>query len=134
MRISDWSSDVCSSDLVGIRIRKSLAEATLEDILELINIDLIAALHLSKLAAAAMLTAKRPGRFITVTSIAGELARPGDAIYPIAKQGLAGMVRTLAVEYGGQGITSNGIAPGRDRQRGVWGERGSRRVDCGGGR
>src|SRR3546814_19962363 len=82
MRISDWSSDVCSSDLahpfvydignvvgqeqayqalcqqvgtpdivvhnVGIRIRKSLAEATLEDILELINIDLIAALHLSK--------------------------------------------------------------------------------------
>src|SRR3546814_7004689 len=59
-----------------------------------------------------MLTAKRPGRFITVTSIAGELARPGDAIYPIAKQGLAGIVRALAVEYGGQGITSNGIAPG----------------------
>src|SRR3546814_13274604 len=112
MRISDWSSDVCSSDLVGIRIRKSLAEATLEDILELINIDLIAALHLSKLAAAAMLTAKRPGRFITVTSIAGELARPGDAIYPIAKQGLAGMVRALAVAYGGPGLTSNGIAPG----------------------
>src|SRR3546814_16258452 len=59
-----------------------------------------------------MLTAKRAGRFITVTSIAGELARPGDAIYPIAKQGLAGMVRALAVEYGGQGIISNGIAPG----------------------
>src|SRR3546814_715126 len=97
---------------VGIRIRKSLAEATLEDILELINIDLIAALHLTKLAAAALLTAKRHGRFITVTSIEGELARPGDAIYPIAKQGLAGMVRASAVEYGGQGITSNGIAPG----------------------
>ncbi|HWK70277.1 MAG TPA: SDR family oxidoreductase [Burkholderiaceae bacterium] len=97
---------------VGIRIRKALAEATLTDMLELINVDLLAALHLSKLAAAAMVEQGRPGRFITLTSIAGELARAGDAIYPVAKQGLAGMVRALAVEYGGQGITSNGIAPG----------------------
>ncbi|MGB3288877.1 MAG: SDR family oxidoreductase [Burkholderiaceae bacterium] len=97
---------------VGIRIRKALAEATLADMLELVNVDLLAALHLSKLAAAAMLEHRLPGRFITLTSIAGELARAGDAIYPVAKQGLAGMVRALAVEYGGQGITSNGIAPG----------------------
>ncbi|MFW7342612.1 SDR family oxidoreductase [Pollutimonas sp. H1-120] len=97
---------------VGIRIRKSLEDATLADMLELINVDLIAALHLSKLAAAAMVEHRLQGRFITLTSIAGELARPGDAIYPVAKQGLAGMVRALAVEYGNQGITSNGIAPG----------------------
>ncbi|MDS1141585.1 SDR family oxidoreductase [Pusillimonas sp. SM2304] len=97
---------------VGIRIRKTLEEAALADILDLINIDLVASVHLSKLAAAAMARKGKPGRIITLTSIAGELARPGDAIYPIAKQGLAGMVRALAVEYGGQGITSNGIAPG----------------------
>lgn len=97
---------------VGIRIRKPLAQASLDDILELINVDLIAAVQLSKLAAGAMAAKRIPGRLITLTSIAGELARPGDAIYPIAKQGLSGMIRALAVEYGPCGITSNGIAPG----------------------
>lgn len=97
---------------VGIRIRKSMAEAQLADIVELINIDLIAAVHLSKLAANAMVARQLPGRIITLTSIAGGLARAGDAIYPIAKQGLSGMVRALAVEYGPRAITSNGIAPG----------------------
>lgn len=97
---------------VGIRIRKSLAQATLNDILELINVDLLAAVQLSRLAAGAMVASGNPGRLITLTSIAGELARPGDAIYPIAKQGLSGLVRALAVEYGHHGITSNGIAPG----------------------
>ncbi len=97
---------------VGIRIRKPLAHATLEEIIELINVDLIAAVQLSKLAAGAMARRQIKGRLITLTSIAGELARPGDAIYPIAKQGLSGMIRALAVEYGRCGITSNGIAPG----------------------
>ena len=97
---------------VGIRIRKTLGSATLAEILEIINIDLVAAVHLSKLAANAMVAERKPGSILTLTSIAGELARAGDAIYPIAKQGLSGMVRALAVEYGPHAITSNGIAPG----------------------
>jgi gluconate 5-dehydrogenase len=97
---------------VGIRIRKSLAEVSLAEVIELVNIDLIAAIHLSKLAANAMIGKRTAGRILTLTSIAGPLARNGDAIYPIAKQGLEGMVRALAVEYGPHAITSNGIAPG----------------------
>lgn len=97
---------------VGIRQRKTLASATLAEIVELINIDLLAAVELSRLAAEAMRDSNRPGRIITMTSIAGELARYGDAIYPIAKQGLSGLIRALAVEYGPHAITSNGIAPG----------------------
>jgi gluconate 5-dehydrogenase len=97
---------------VGIRIRKPLADATLEDIVQLINVDLIAAVEISRLAAQAMVVSGKPGRIVTLTSIAGELARAGDAIYPVAKQGLSGLVRALAVEYGQHGITSNGIAPG----------------------
>ncbi|TAL84839.1 MAG: SDR family oxidoreductase [Candidimonas sp.] len=97
---------------VGIRIRKPLAQASLTEILEIIHVDLVAAIHLSKLAADSMVASRMAGRIITLTSIAGELARADDAIYPIAKQGLAGMVRALAVEYGPRRITSNGIAPG----------------------
>lgn len=97
---------------VGIRQRKTLAQASLDEIIELIHVDLVAAVQLSRLAAQAMRAEGRNGRIITLTSIAGQLARYGDAIYPIAKQGLSGLVRALAVEYGPHGITSNGIAPG----------------------
>ena len=97
---------------VGIRIRKPMADVSLDDIMVMLNVNLMAAVHLSKLAADAMVGTRKAGRLITLTSIAGELARAGDAIYPVAKQGLSGLIRALAVEYGPYGITSNGIAPG----------------------
>ncbi len=98
---------------VGQRLRSRLQDANWSDVESLIQVDLLAPLRLSQLVAQAMLKHSKPnGRIITVTSIAGELARYGDAIYPIAKQGLSAMVRALAVEFGPHGITSNGIAPG----------------------
>lgn len=97
---------------VGIRNRKLLADASPEEIAELIHVDLTAAVNLSRLAASAMVSAGKPGRLICMTSIADRLARYGDAIYPIAKHGMVGLVRALAVEYGRHGITSNGISPG----------------------
>ncbi|MDX3893263.1 SDR family oxidoreductase [Pusillimonas sp.] len=97
---------------VGVRLRKSLGESSAEEIQALIHVDLIAAMHLSKLAAQRMAQDGLAGRIITLTSIADRVARPGDAIYAVAKHGLAGLVKALAVEYGPAGITSNGIAPG----------------------
>lgn len=97
---------------VGIRLRKALAQASLAEIVQLINTDLVAAVHLSKLAAGAMVDQKMAGRILTMTSIAGSLVRATDSVYPVAKQGLTGLIRALAVEYGPRGITSNGIAPG----------------------
>lgn len=97
---------------VGIRLRKSLNDSSLEQIQSLIHINLVSAMHLSKLVAAAMRASGIAGRIISMTSIADRIARPGDAVYAVAKHGLAGLVKALAVEYGPSGITSNGIAPG----------------------
>lgn len=107
-----WGTPDILVNNVGVRLRKSMAEASLEEITELIRVDLVAAIQLSRLAAQAMADQAMVGRIITMTSIAGELARAGDAVYPIAKQGLSGLIRALAVEYGPRQITSNGIAPG----------------------
>ena len=96
---------------VGARNRKTLQAITAAEIRALIDTDLVASMLLSKLAAERMVR-QGAGRLITITSVAGELARPGDAVYPAAKQGLTGMMRALAVEFGAQGITSNAIAPG----------------------
>ncbi|UDF28702.1 UNVERIFIED_ORG: SDR family oxidoreductase [Roseateles sp. XES5] len=96
---------------VGARNRRSLAELSDEDIDELIRTDLAAAASLSR-DAAALMKRNGHGRLIAVTSIGGHVAMPNDGIYPAAKHGLTGLMRSMAVEYGPDGITSNAIAPG----------------------
>ncbi|WP_180901809.1 SDR family oxidoreductase [Martelella soudanensis] len=96
---------------VGARDRRSLDAFTDDEIAAFIDTDLLAAVSLSRDAAKAM-KQNGYGRLIFLTSVLGELALPGDSLYPVAKQGLAGLTRALAVEYGPFGITSNAIAPG----------------------
>ncbi|MCO5062974.1 MAG: SDR family oxidoreductase [Rhizobiaceae bacterium] len=96
---------------VGARDRRPLAAFTDDDVLKLIQTDLLAAISLSR-DAAEMMKRRGYGRLIAVTSILGHQTMPDDAVYPVAKQGLTGLMRALAVEYGPFGITSNAIAPG----------------------
>lgn len=96
---------------IGTRIRKSLSDFNQDELLLLIHQNLSAAIYLSQ-QAIPMMAEQQWGRIITISSIAGRLARFGDSVYPITKMGLEGMVRSLAVQYAAQGITSNGIAPG----------------------
>ncbi|MEN3149269.1 SDR family oxidoreductase [Neorhizobium sp. IRAMC:178] len=96
---------------VGARDRRPFAAFSDAEILNLIQTDLLSAIALARNAAEIM-KAQGHGRLISVTSIIGNMARSGDAIYPVAKQGLTGLVRSLAAEYGPFGVTSNAIAPG----------------------
>jgi 3-oxoacyl-[acyl-carrier protein] reductase len=53
------------------------------------------------------------GRLLATSSIAGTVqAWPAHPHYTAAKAGLVGLIRTLAVEYGPDGITANAVAPG----------------------
>jgi gluconate 5-dehydrogenase len=56
--------------------------------------------------------AQGSGRIINVTSIAGPIARAGDAAYTTSKGALEAMTRALAAELGPHGINVNAIAPG----------------------
>lgn len=96
---------------IGTRLRKSLDDFNQEEILSMIHQNLSAAVYLSQ-QVIPLMASKKWGRIITISSIAGNLVRQGDSVYPITKMGLEGMVRSLAVQYAQQGITSNGIAPG----------------------
>ena len=95
----------------GLRDRKLLQDFSDADLQRMFDTNLIAPYRLTREAAALMLP-QRSGRMIFVTSIAGQIARSGDAVYTGAKQGVTGMMRALAAEYGPMGITSNAIAPG----------------------
>lgn len=96
---------------VGARHRQPLQDFSDEDMRRLLDSNLLASLILAREAAALMLP-RRYGRLIAVTSIAGHVARSGDAVYTASKAGLTGLVRALAAEYGPLGLTSNAIAPG----------------------
>ncbi len=53
------------------------------------------------------------GRLLATSSVAGTVqAWPSLPHYTAAKAGLVGLIRTLAVEYGPDGITANAVAPG----------------------
>lgn len=93
----------------GVRARGRLEDLPLADIQGLIEVDLVAPLHLSRLIARHM---QPGGRIINITSIAGMIARSGDAAYTAAKGGLAGLTKALAAELGERGITVNAVAPG----------------------
>jgi len=96
---------------VGARHRQRLHQFTDDAIRALIDSNLTGAILLAREATRLMLK-RRHGRLIAITSIAGHVARPGDAIYTATKAGLTGLVRALAAEFGPHGITSNAIAPG----------------------
>src|SRR5690606_4774688 len=59
-----------------------------------------------------MVDAGTGGRIIAVTSVHEHQPRVGSAAYDAAKHGLGGLIKTIALELGDQGITANSVAPG----------------------
>jgi 3-hydroxybutyrate dehydrogenase len=52
------------------------------------------------------------GRFVHISSAHGHRASPAKSAYVTAKHGLEGFSKTLALEAGGRGVTSNTVCPG----------------------
>jgi gluconate 5-dehydrogenase len=97
---------------VGIRDRRDALAFADGDFHNLLDINLVAPFDLCRHAAAQMMASGAGGRIVNVTSIAGHVARAGDAAYTAAKAGLTGLTRAFAAEFGPRGITVNAIAPG----------------------
>lgn len=58
------------------------------------------------------LLAAPAGRIVTVASVAGLVGAPYIAHYVSAKHGAVGLMRALAAEFAGKGLTANAVCPG----------------------
>lgn len=63
-------------------------------------------------AARRMVKAGKGGRLIAVSSVHEFQPRVGSSAYDASKHGLGGLMKTLALELAGHGITANTVAPG----------------------
>ncbi len=52
------------------------------------------------------------GRIVAITSVVAATGNPGQVNYAAAKAGTTGLIKSLAQEIGGRGITANCVAPG----------------------
>ena len=79
-----------------------------------LDVDLGGVLNLARVAMPALLRrpAPRSGRFLAVASAAATRGLPQLAAYSAAKAGVAGLVRSLAVELADSGVTANAVSPG----------------------
>ena len=96
---------------VGRRDRRTMFDFALDDVRTMLEVDLVAPFHLSRLAAKTMIE-QRWGRIINISSIGGSLGGPMDAAYAACKGGLNALTRSFSAELGPHGITVNAIAPG----------------------
>jgi|ERR1019366_1024027 NAD(P)-dependent dehydrogenase (short-subunit alcohol dehydrogenase family) len=61
---------------------------------------------------AALAVIRGPGRLVAISSVLGKFGVGGQAAYCASKAGLHGLVRAVAAEVGGRGITCNAVCPG----------------------
>ena len=78
---------------------------------ETMRVNLDGPFHLSRLAMQGMIE-RRFGRIVYTSSTAGLVAERAGSAYNSSKHGLLGLMRSVAVDGGPYGITSNAVLPG----------------------
>ncbi len=78
---------------------------------ETMRVNLDGPFHLSRLVLPGMIE-RQFGRIVYTSSTAGLIAEPAGSAYNSSKHGLLGLMRSVAVDGGAYGITSNAVLPG----------------------
>ncbi|WP_116043735.1 SDR family NAD(P)-dependent oxidoreductase [Amycolatopsis palatopharyngis] len=96
---------------VGVNNRVPVLDVEDRDWQRILDINLSSAFRLGRAAGRLMVNAGH-GRQVYLSSVSGLLAHPDHAPYAASKGGLDQLVRVMAREWAGSGVTVNAVAPG----------------------
>ena len=109
-KISDNGIDILVNN-AGITRDNLLVRLSDQDLMDVINLNLIAGFHLTRKIIRGMMKRKW-GRVIGISSVVGITGNAGQTNYAAAKAGMIGFSKALALAVASRGITVNNIAPG----------------------
>jgi 3-oxoacyl-[acyl-carrier protein] reductase len=78
----------------------------------IVSVDLRGLFLVSREVVAGMLKGGKGGRIVNISSVLGIVPARLQCAYTAAKAGVAHLTRTMAIEFGAQGILTNCVAPG----------------------
>ena len=89
-----------------------LATQSLESLEEVVRINLIGTLYLTKLYLRARLARRQAGSIVSISSVTSVGGFAGLSVYAATKAAINGMTRSLAREMGPKGFRVNAVLPG----------------------
>lgn len=113
--VSEWGRlDVAVAAAAVIRGGATLWETPIADLTEMLDVDVRGVWNTAAAAIPLMLAGPEPSRcrFVAVASAAGQTGMFHLAGYNVAKHGVIGLVRGLAADLAGTGVTACAVSPG----------------------
>jgi NAD(P)-dependent dehydrogenase (short-subunit alcohol dehydrogenase family) len=95
----------------GTAIAVPFAKATAEQFRDMFEVHVLGMLHPVQAVLGSMIE-RGFGRIVAIASIVGLRASPNVAPYTAAKHAMVGLVRSVALETAGSGVTVNAVCPG----------------------
>lgn len=106
-----WSHIDLLVNNAGISSIHRAEKTTVAEFRRVVEINLVAPFMLAQAIGTKMLTFGK-GSIVNVASIAGLVGIADRVAYNASKHGMIGLTRTLAAEWGGQGVRVNAVCPG----------------------
>ena len=88
----------------------TVLETSLTEWEDVLRVNLTGVFLLAKHSMEHLINSK--GSFCAISSDNGRMASQGIAAYNVSKHGVLGLIRSLAVDHGSQGVRSNAVCPG----------------------
>ena len=108
--LNDWGSLDVLCNIAGIGGMKRFEDETPENFAKMMAVNTHGPFNLCLAAIEPLLKSK--GNIVNLASVAGKIGQAYTVSYVTSKHALVGMTKSLAMEYGRQGLRANAVCPG----------------------